>query len=91
MAMADEDDIQNDPNYRFGVIMGRMQTLTDIMALFAQGDAEDGDLPGLLQDMAERQSAIGRWMDQARAECDAEAAMLHQELLDEEGGAGDQP
>lgn len=42
----DEDDIQDDSNYRFGVIMGRMQTLTDIMALFAQGDAADGDLPG---------------------------------------------
>lgn len=90
MAMEDED-LQSNPSYRFGVIMGRMHTLTDIMALFAQGDAEEGDLPGILQDMAERQSAIGRWMDQARAECDAEAAMLHQELLDEEGGATDQP
>lgn len=80
----DEEDIQNDPNYRFGVIMGRMQTLTDILALFAQGEADEGNLLGMMQDMAERQAAIGKWLDQARAECDAEAEMLHQELLEAE-------
>lgn len=31
--MTKDDAIHDDPNYRFGVIMGRMQTLTDIMAL----------------------------------------------------------
>lgn len=84
----DEEDIQNDPSYRFGVIMGRMQTLTDIMALFAQGEADEGNLLGMMQDMAERQAAIGEWLDQARAECDAEAAMLHQELLEAERDDG---
>ncbi|EGF96767.1 hypothetical protein [Brevundimonas diminuta] len=76
----DEDDIRDDPNYRFGVIMGRMQTLTDIMALFAQGDAADDDLPGQLRDIVRRQETISRWMDQTKAECDAEAEMLHAEL-----------
>lgn len=33
-----EDDIQDDPNYRFGVIMGRMQSLTDLMVLFVGND-----------------------------------------------------
>ena len=75
-----DDDIQDDPNYRFGVIMGRMQTLTDIMALFAQGDAADDDLPGQLRDIVRRQETISRWMDQVKAECDAEAEMLHAEL-----------
>lgn len=85
-----EDEIQDDPSYRFGVIMGRMQTLTDIMALFAQGDAADGDLPGQLRDIVKRQDAISRWMDQAKAECDAEAEMLHAELkAAEEGGDDD--
>lgn len=85
-----EDEIQDDPSYRFGVIMGRMQTLTDIMALFAQGDAADDDLPGQLRDIVKRQDAISRWMDQAKAECDAEAEMLHAELRaaeDDEGGS----
>lgn len=80
------DDIRDDPNYRFGVIMGRMQTLTDIMALFAQGDAADDDLPGQLRDIVKRQDAISRWMDQAKAECDAEAEMLHTELRAVEDG-----
>ncbi len=87
--MTEDEDLQNDVNYRFGVIMGRVQTLTDIMELFAQGDAGDGDLPGQLRDIVKRQEAISRWMDQAKAECDAEAAMLHQELLDNEDGEDD--
>jgi len=87
-AMSD-DDIQDDPNYRFGVLMGRLQTLTDLMALFAQGDAADDDLPGQLQDIVNRQATISRWMDQAKAECDAEAEMLHAELKAAEDEEGD--
>ena len=69
--------------------MGRMQTLTDIMALFAQGDAADDDLPGQLRDIVKRQDAISRWMDQAKAECDAEAEMLHAELKAAERDKGE--
>lgn len=87
--MIEDDDIHDDPNYRFGVIMGRMQTLTDIMALFAQGNAAAGDLPGQLRDIVRRQETISRWMDQAKAECDAEAAMLHAELKAAEEAEGD--
>lgn len=80
MIMTEDEDIRDDPNYRFGVLMGRLQTLTDLMALFAQGDAADDDIPGQLQDVVNRQATISRWMDQAKAECDAEAEMLHAEL-----------
>ena len=83
-----EDDIHDDPSFRLGMIVGRLQAVTDMMALFAQGDAADDDLPGQLNDIVQRQAAISAWLDQAKAECDAESELLHQELLDrEEDGA----
>lgn len=81
-----EDDIHDDLSFRLGMIVGRMQAITDMMALFAQGDAADDDLPGQLRDIVKRQDAISRWMHQAKAECDAEAEMLHAELRAAEDG-----
>ena len=54
------------------------------MALFAQGDAADDDLPGQLNDIVQRQAAISAWLDQAKAECDAESELLLAELKAQE-------
>lgn len=83
-----EDDFHDDPSFRLGMIVGRMQAITDMMALFAQGDAADDDLPGQLNDIVQRQSAISAWLDQAKAECDAESELLLAELQAQERDRG---
>lgn len=83
-----EDDIHDDPSFRLGMIVGRMQAIADMMALFAQGDAADDDLPGQLNDIIQRQAAIGVWLDQAKAECDAESELLLAELQAQEREGG---
>ena len=84
-----EDDIHDDPSFRLGMIVGRMQAITDMRALFAQGEAADDDLPGQLNDIVQRQAAISAWLDQAKAECDAESEMLHAELKAAERDEGE--
>lgn len=83
-----EDEIHDHPSFRLGMIVGRMQAITDMMALFAQGGAADDDLPGQLNDIVQRQAAISTWLDQAKEECDAESELLLAELQAQERGGG---
>lgn len=85
--MDEDDDIQNDPSFRLGMIVGRMQAITDMMALFAHEAAAEDDIPGQLGDIVKRQAAISTWLDQAKAECDVESELLLAELqaLEHEG------
>jgi len=86
----DEDaDLQNDPSFRLGMIVGRMQAITDMMALFAHEAAAEDDIPGQFRDIVKRQAAISTWLDQAKSECDVESELLLAELqaLEQEGDA----
>ncbi|WEK56456.1 MAG: hypothetical protein P0Y52_07775 [Candidatus Brevundimonas phytovorans] len=82
--MEEAPDLQNDPSIRLGMIMGRMQAITDMMALFAHEAAAEDDIPGQFRDIVQRQFAISRWLDQAKAECDAESELLLAELQAQE-------
>ncbi|MFC7379201.1 hypothetical protein [Brevundimonas sp. GCM10030266] len=74
------DALLDDPNYRFGVIMGRMQAITEVMALFAPGADQPDDLPGQLRDIVLREDRLATWLEQSRTECDLETEMLQAEL-----------
>ncbi|MNR23082.1 hypothetical protein D3C85_1400800 [compost metagenome] len=80
----DEHDLQNDPGFRLGMIVGRMQAITDMMTLFAHEAAAEGDIPGQFRDIVQRQAAISTWLDQAKAECDQESELLLAELQAQE-------
>ena len=84
VALMDDDDIQNDPSYRLGMIVGRMQAITDMMALFAHEAAAEDDIPGQFRDIVQRQAAISTWLDQAKAECDLESELLLAEMQAQE-------
>ncbi len=66
------DALLDDPNYRFGVIMGRMQAITEVMALFAHETARPDDLPN--------SDRLATWLEQSRTECDLETEMQQAEL-----------
>ena len=82
--MDEDTDIQNDASYRIGMIVGRMQAITDMMALFAHKAAAEDDIPGQFRDIVQRQAAISTWLDQAKAECDLESDLLLSELQAQE-------
>lgn len=74
------DALLDGSNYRFGVIMGRMQAITEVMALFAHETAHPDDLPDQLKDIVLRQDRLATWLEQSRTECDLETEMLQAEL-----------
>ncbi len=86
--MEEESNIHNDPGFRLGTLVGRMQAIRDMMALFAMGEAADDDLDGQMKDIVRRQAAIALWLEQAETECDARWEGLLSELREQEGEDG---
>ncbi|NWE51872.1 hypothetical protein [Brevundimonas sp. P7753] len=86
--MEEESNIHNDPSFRLGTLVGRLQAVRDMMALFAMGEAADDDLDGQMKDIVRRQAAIALWLEQAQTECDARWERLLSELREQEGEDG---
>lgn len=78
--MPDEDNLSEEPLYRFGVIMGRMHAVNELMARFAEGSAPEHDPAWQLRDIIQRQESLAKWLDQAKAEVDADYELLLTEL-----------
>ncbi|WP_333612745.1 hypothetical protein [Brevundimonas bullata] len=86
--MEEESSILNDPSFRLGTLVGRLQAIRDMMALFAIGEAADDDLDGQMKDIVRRQAAIALWLEQAETECDVKWERLLSELREQEGEDG---
>lgn len=82
--MEEESSIHNDPSFRLGTIVGGMQAITAMMALFAIGEAADGDVDGQMEDIVRRQASIALWLEQAEAECSVEWKLLLSDLRAQE-------
>lgn len=80
----ESSSIRNDPSFRLGTVVGRMQAIRDMMALFAIGEAADDDLDGQMKDIVRRQATIALWLEQAETECDVEWELLLSELREQD-------
>lgn len=78
--MSDEADFSEEPLYRLGLIIGRMHAVNELMARFAEGDAPEHDPAWQLRDIVHRQESLANWLDQAKAEVDADYQLLIDEL-----------
>ena len=86
--MPGEDDFSDEPLYRLGTIMGRMHAVNELMARFAEGDAPEHDPARQLRDIVQRQESLAKWLDQAKAEVDADYQLLMDELTAAEADKG---
>lgn len=80
-----EGDFSDEPLYRLGLIIGRMHAVNELMARFADGDAPEHDPAWQLRDIIQRQASLATWLDQAKAEVDADYQLLMDELKSAEG------
>lgn len=78
--MDDAPDFSEEPLYSLGLIIGRMHAVNELMARFAEGDAPTHDPAWQLRDIIHRQESLANWLDQAKAEVDADYELLMNEL-----------
>lgn len=81
--MEEESSIHNDPSFRLGTLVGRKQAISEMMTLFAIGEAADDDLDGQMKDIVRRQATIALWLEQAEAECDGKWDLLLSEVREQ--------
>lgn len=66
------------------MIVGGMQAIREMMALFAIGESADGDLDGQMKDIVRRQASIALGLEQAEADSSAEWKLLLSDLRTQE-------
>lgn len=76
VALMDEDD---DSQFRAGQLMGRMQTLREVMARLGSSPMDDATPQAILETLAVRHHDLFVWIGQTVAECEAEAEVLRLE------------
>lgn len=72
----DEDE---DPQFRAGQVMGRMQTLREVIARLGTTPMDDATPQAILETLAARHHDLFVWIEQTLQECETEMTLLEQE------------